>query len=442
MSEITLNGPVVRSDAHNVVLRDALIHSPEDLPTSPTDHHKVDIGVRDGEFTSWIGSLDLSTDVVEAATPRSVLNSDRLGMRLKAGQAIVTRVQAIGTPASLKGSRINFRLGRVGGRYGPKKPLVSSGADAEDPNARTALAALEAQINNALSEWEESIQLVDPVELAPTGHFGGRLQVDSTSEISLQRYISNWVEVNGEAVSIGADGLTVSTSDKLLEATGEVGSTSVSGGSLYHIYVGNVGAVPQIRLSATGPTLHLGTYYLGTGPGADLWRFCGWAFYSDASEFVDSEIQRLLCNYYNRVLKDLYRTPGYADDNNQTTFTEANTAWVVANAGTENQVEFVSNAEDAVVIHATASVSNSGANTSELGIGIDSQASPDRVGIHGGTDIGNIALHYSEVLAVGWHTADMLTRVSGGTATYIADDDRNGAGVDPPVTYLSGQVLV
>jgi len=287
-----------------------------------------------------------------------------------------------------------------------------------------------------------SVPLHDPVYLAPVATFQGRLQVDTTVKISLQRYIGNWIEVDGKPLSITSDGLSITSTDALLESNGTIGTNTPTADATYNVYVGGGLESTQIRLSSKAPTKLRGAYYLGTTGVPATWRFCGWVRANNSTQFVDSEISRLLCNYYNRLLKDLFRVPKYTDDDATTTYTETSTTWIVANGGSGGQVEFISNGEDAAVIHATASVANSGAGESAIGIGIDSVTSASRAGSHAGTLIGNIALHYSDVLSSGRHTADLLTKVSSGTATYRADEGRDGSDADPPVTYISGQVLV
>lgn len=163
MAYLTLNGPVVPSDTHNMVLREALFHSPIERLPSPSSYHVIEVGIREGDYTTWIGTWDQSEKKVAAATPTSILDDARPGMRLKADQALVVRIATVGTPASLVGSRINFRLGLVGGRDGVARPLVASGAAIADVNSRAAIAALEKQINTGgLADWEDPVALQDP----------------------------------------------------------------------------------------------------------------------------------------------------------------------------------------------------------------------------------------------------------------------------------------
>ena len=116
MPSLTINGPVVPADKHNVVLRQVLLHSTIEREPHATNYHVIEIGVREGAYTSWVGTWDQSSQKVDAATPTSILDDGRDGMRLKADQALVVRVSAYGTPASLEGSRLNFTMALVGGR--------------------------------------------------------------------------------------------------------------------------------------------------------------------------------------------------------------------------------------------------------------------------------------------------------------------------------------
>ena len=45
--EITINGPSIPSDVHNMVLRDALFHSPIGRLSSSSDYHVIEVGVRE-----------------------------------------------------------------------------------------------------------------------------------------------------------------------------------------------------------------------------------------------------------------------------------------------------------------------------------------------------------------------------------------------------------
>lgn len=174
MATLTLNGPVVPAGTHNVVLRDAQLHSPTARAQASATYHVIEVGVREGVYTTWIGEWNQSTQKLDAATPTSILDANRLGMRLKEQQAIVVRITANGSPTSLVGTRINFRLALVGGRSGTAKPLVAAGSSVADPDSRVALAALEKQINlGGLSEWDDPVPLQDPPGITQIGYVAG-----------------------------------------------------------------------------------------------------------------------------------------------------------------------------------------------------------------------------------------------------------------------------
>lgn len=438
MPTITINGPVVPSDAHNIVLREALFHSPVARRVSTSSYHLIEIGMREGSYTSWIGTWDQSTQKVDAASPTSILDVDRRGMRLKAGTAIVVQVTTTGSPASLEGSRINFTLALVGGRDGEAKPLIAAGALVADANTRTSLATIERQINSGgLSEWDDGVQLKDPVTLVVTGTFGGRLQRDSATQVSVQRYTGDWIEVDGVPMSIGSSGLVITTSDGLLVSTGSVSTTTPSSSTLYYVYVGSTdGLTPQIRLCATAPSMHRGSYHLGTDALTSRWRFVGWVRTNGSTQFVDTTTDRLVVNYYNRERKSLYVVPGYVDDNAATTYTTTSTTWTAANGGTGATASYIANGEDAIHVTAFSSCANSGANGTGIGIGDNSATSAAVTSGDVGTTVRSQSCSYSTIPATGYRTLVLLVVVTAGTGTFYADNARLGSTADPVLTGL------
>lgn len=443
MASVVINGPVVGADTDNQVLRAALFHSTTERLPSATNYHVIEIGVREGAYTSWIGTWNQSTQKVDAATPTSVLNEGRADMRLKAGQAIVVRVTAYGTPATLSGSRINFTLGLVGGRDGTAKPLVASGAAVADPNSRVAIAALERQINTGgLADWDEAVQITDPVGLVTTGTFQGRLQRDSATQISVQRFSGNWIEVDGEAVSIGSTGLAISTTQGLISDGGTITATAPSSSTLYYVYVGSpVDGVAQLRLCATAPTSSLGVYSLGTSAAQRRWRFVGWVRTNASTQFVDTTTDRLVVNYYNRQPRTIVLNPAYSDGNTATTFTTTSTTWTAANAGTGATASYIATGEDAIYVTAFSRCDNSGANTTLVGIGDNSGSNCASEATMVGSTAFTISCSYSVVPATGYRTLVLLVRVTAGTGTYRADDVRGGSAADPVGTALYAEIL-
>lgn len=161
MAEATLNGPVIGTDKHNVVLRSALFASPAARAPNPTDYVKIEVGTARGAFFNLIGSWNQQTDRVNQQDPIELLDPDRINMRLSAGQILVVKLTTGGTPDTVQGAKVTFRLSLVGGRTGELKPLVA-GAQIADPATRDAIALLQRQINTGgLAEWDESVALVD-----------------------------------------------------------------------------------------------------------------------------------------------------------------------------------------------------------------------------------------------------------------------------------------
>jgi len=439
--EITLNGPIIRKGRKNVILRDAVLHCPNSLPHSTTDYNVVKIGIREGSYTEWVGTWDQSTQSIDAAVATSILNSDRLGMRLKENQAIVIYVSETGGPATLAGSRVNFRMAEVGGHYDAAGPLVSGSGRIVDVETRSAVKAIERNINGRLSEWEESVQLRDVTQKVVRGTFQARLQLDSATQISLQRYAGNWIEVDGKAVDVGSSGFAVTTTDGILTSAGGVSSTAPSTSTLYYVYVNET----QIRLCATGPSLVAGVYYLGSTPLQKTWRYCGAAYVDGSKNFNDSNAARDLANYYNRLRKPLFTCPDYVDDNIATTYTENTAIWTKANAGVGSDVTFVANGEDAVYLEIHLRGTLSVAGQYGCAVSIDGVADID-----GAAESNVLSANERDHLScsrlynpttAGFHTASLCIVVSAGNLTVWADDTRRGAAADPAQTYMTGHIM-
>jgi hypothetical protein len=282
--------------------------------------------------------------------------------------------------------------------------------------------------------------------------FQARMQRDSATQISLQRYIGVNVEINGETLVLGAGGLACLNTDNLITAAGADSGGAPAVTTLYYAYVSNLLATyapGTLRLSATAPSLLNGIKVLATsGNGAD-WRFVGWVrtiSNGGTANFADSLTQRLVVNYYNRLRKDFFICPAYADDNANTTYQIVSATYVDVHSG--NIVGFISNGEDAVEASFIANIDLAAGNSGGIGIGIDSSTNPDTASLLVDAqaalmiDVVTVTLH--KLPAEGYHTLAMLgTSLSAITScTFFADFARNGATVDPPATYLSGTVKV
>lgn len=449
MAELTLNGPVIRGGVHNVVLKDAVLHSPRDLPRDFYDYSIIKIGVREGDYTTWIGTWNQSEQKVDAAAPVSVLDTSRKGMRLKEKQAVVVEVYSEGSPEKLDGARINFRMAQVGGHYDGAGPLVSGASRVEDIEVRSAVQAIERQVNGRLSEWEEPVQLVNVVPPVMGGTFQGRLQRDSDTAISLQRYKGSRIEIDGESVGISSLGFSLTNTDALLASSGAIGTTAPSADTFYGVYAAgplSPGGGGQLRLCDTAPTLYNGIKYLGTDILERRWRFCGWVYLNSSKYFSDSDVERHVVNYYNRLRKRLYLCPDYTDDGSATAMTAISSAtWAQVNGGVGASVSFLSNGEDVVCLSAHLRGEQSGAIQFGIAVGIDGALSPETcatVLTAGATDRVYLSTdRYYEAGSAGQHTGEFLGVVSSGTVTVYADDVRFGGAFDPAVSYLIGHLM-
>lgn len=282
---------------------------------------------------------------------------------------------------------------------------------------------------------------------AAVGAFQGRLQRDSTTQISIQRYQGDIVEVNGTSVSLGASGIALQTTDNLITSTGADSGGAMAASTLYYVYVSNSSVGPfasDLRASTTAPSLFNGIKYLGTSGNAANWRFVGWVRTNSSTQFVDSETQRFVINYYNRRSLRLYTSPGYNDNNLSTTWTTSSTTWTGANAGTGNRVEFIGNGEDPADYWG-GGTSHMDVTFQEVFLGVAENASTAiRVASFasaGASDRRHIGVKGTFAAQEGYAYLDLMVAVASNTATFYADFTRLGASSDPAVTYLEARVM-
>ncbi len=257
--------------------------------------------------------------------------------------------------------------------------------------------------------------------------FQGRLQRDSSTQVSLQRYMGDTVDVNGTSVSLGASGISLATTDNLITSTGADAGSAMTASTLYYVYVSNAGASPfpgDLRASTTAPSLYNGVKYLGTSGNAANWRFVGWVRTDGSTQFVDSEAKRLVINYYNR------RQLSLAVAETTATWTYAGSAYQQARASAANQVELISNGEDASFAQVVgAGRPNLGAS-GNLGIGDNSTTvnsaqvnSPDS----GSTSASSALLAtLCRTLAEGYHALAWLEKTNGVTFTFYGSASISG----------------
>lgn len=237
-----------------------------------------------------------------------------------------------------------------------------------------------------------------------------RIQVDSTSQLSLQRYSGKYIplKISGawEAKIIPSAGAALSNSG-LTAATLYRVYAFDSGGTLTLEAVSTAHAVDtdtgvRIKSGDASRTL-VGMVYMGAGsPGT----------------FVDSVTRRLCLNWFNRRNLDLSNTFSADRSTSGTSFSEINS---------EIEIEFLSWDDEAVQIGiaGTSFQTNSGQAVATA-IAIDSTSAATQAVSHTAPSTNNrgtLSIWLSKLLSEGRHFATLLGGVSGGTGTWHTADD-------------------
>jgi len=250
-----------------------------------------------------------------------------------------------------------------------------------------------------------------PTVLSP---IQGRIQVDSTTSISLQRYQGALIPINGANVTIPSAGVSLS-------------NTGLTAGTLYYVYAFlssgtlTLEAVTTTHATDTATGVEIksgdatrtlvGMVYMGAGtPGT----------------FVDSVTARTCLNWANRVDLDM------ANAFSTSRTSAGNVSWSEINS--EIELTFLTWASEAVGLFATGTSSNATAGQATgTAIAVDTTNTP--LAVSGFTNVsgqgslrGCIALSYVARLSEGKHFATLLALVSGGTATWVATDSISSDG--------------
>lgn len=280
--------------------------------------------------------------------------------------------------------------------------------------------------------------------LAPKDTFEGRLSRTSSTQCTLAGFgRGEVIEIDGDSILISSlSSANLDTTANLLSSTGTDSGGAMGASTLYYVYVSSPTAsfaASSVRASATAPSLLNGVYYLATSGNGAKWRFVGWTRTNGSTQFVDTETQRFVINFYNQRPLHLFSCPGYNDNNTQTSYTFTSTTWQAANGGTGSKIEWIADGMHSAEFHASGLLGTSGGNAF-IGIGIDSTANA-KVG--GFANLGTFAtpsLTWAETPAAGYHAADLLQRVSAGTGTFYADEVRGGSATDPRYTYIEAMI--
>lgn len=287
------------------------------------------------------------------------------------------------------------------------------------------------------------------------GEAGGRINLQSSTEIEYAIYTSNVLEVNGVNVGLepaGSSSLLCVSTDNLIDPNGDDAGTPPASATRYYAYVcnGADGLGVRFRLSLEPPAYVKGIYYLGTSGNAVNWRYVGTvALLGGSPAFRDDDTARLIANYYNRLRKRLFTCPGYTDDNADTILTLASgTVWAALNGGTGDNVAFLSNGEDSVELAGNVQVALAAGSTWRVAIGVDTSLATAQAGARCAAACrnnqtqqpSNITLQQTFNEALYWASLNAYTNST--TPTVIADFARNGESVDPVGTVLVGSVWV
>ena len=237
-----------------------------------------------------------------------------------------------------------------------------------------------------------------------------RLQVDSTSQLSLQRFQGGWIPTKAsgvwQATPIPASGPTVSNS-------------GLTAATLYYVYAfDSAGVLALDAPSTTAPATDTDTgIRIKTG---DASRTLVGMIFTDAGTpgtFVDSTAKRWCLNWFNRRALDLTGTFSADRTSTSTTFAEINT---------EIRLQFLTWADEAVWMGASGTAGNSNAGqASSSALGIDSTTVASQASAAASGGVGQrhpLGLGLSTTLSEGSHFVTLLGAVSANTSTWYSAD--------------------
>lgn len=212
----------------------------------------------------------------------------------------------------------------------------------------------------------------------------------------------------------------------IIDALSEISLSlsTIASGNNYDVFVYDNSGTLTLELSAawTNATTRADSLALQDGirvkSANHTRRYLGTLRGAAAGQSEDSKTKRFLINYYHRCLRPLSVNEATAS------WTWNSSTYHQANASATNQVEYISNGEDAISAEVLC-MSVLGANSDgTIGIGIDS-TSIDSSQIHNGSG-GSTSLEsplmarYCGTLAEGYHAIKWLEVASAGTVTFYS----------------------
>ncbi len=231
-----------------------------------------------------------------------------------------------------------------------------------------------------------------------------RLQVDSTSQISLQRYQGAYIPVR----------ISGTWGARLIQSSGPTLSNSgLTAATLYYVYAYDNSGTLTLEASTTGHATDT-TNGVEVKSGDSTRTLVGMVYMDAGSPgtFVNSTAKRYCLNWFNRSGLELLGTFSSDRTVNTTSYSEINS---------EVRIQYLAWADEAVLVSATGTTSNdTNGQATFTTVALDSTSVETQAS--GTTDGINTRLPFSisvtKRLTEGFHYATLLGAVSGGIGTW------------------------
>lgn len=252
----------------------------------------------------------------------------------------------------------------------------------------------------------------------------GRLSFVSSTAIKFVPCNGDLIKINGVLFQIPAAGIAgVANTSVFVNGTG---ASNLGASTLYYVYAfSNGGTVTaDFRTDGNGhlPSDTSGNIGVEVRVSAgttkdDTRTLIGMVRTNASSQFADSATQRFVSSWFNRAHTDL--TNNFTVTRTNATAVGAGPTPTFSEVNTEIRIEFLTWATDAVMLSASGSFFNSGANTNIASFGVDSTTvGEDVMAVMTGTSAQPLAMTHFKKYSEGYHFATILNGVSAGTASY------------------------
>lgn len=280
---------------------------------------------------------------------------------------------------------------------------------------------------------------LDPND-AIVGYNGGRLGLYSSTELTFEQWDGPYIEVATRRVELPTQLCNVA--DALLDLDGTRKALSPVANTLYYAYVSASG---ELALSSNAPIYTpqaVNQYLSDVGLGLQ-WRFVGFVRTGAGPTFEDSPTRRCIINWHNRIKRPIFYCPNYVDDNAVTTYDVTSATW--APLGVAAPIITIAGSRlGALDVELVFSASLVGAGGAKVSLKAQQPALPSTTQRTAAL-VANGSIRTSSCrLVPTWDSEEVVEItpefISGATTTVVADDARNGAIADPPMTYVVGWV--